>query len=133
MSQSDATQLGGSPEAAFVGLRRSKCEHADSRRETGSGQSFRDQQLHEKRSSQVCIPQHSCEEIGDHMKTRIKSERSPGRLGNQRSAVHCITYGVTTGLATLLVGGRITANASVQCRCKDGLFGRVSWRLRATL
>ena len=108
-------------------MRRSSCEHSDSRRvvTTDSGRTVRDQQLHRTRRCSCChavrCASHStrANEMGDHTKTRFKSESSFGRLrihlSSARSITHCITNGV-------FLTGRITGHASVQNRCKDGHF-----------
>ena len=79
--QSEATQLGESPETAFSGMVREgrgevrvstltaeeKRELVRAKQSAGSGQTVRNQQLHETRPlfklprGQVCIPHHSCE------------------------------------------------------------------------
>ena len=114
--------------------RRSSSEQADSRRvaRPGSGQTLRDQQLHETRRCScwhtVRCASHSthANDMGDHTDTRFKSESQSlfGRLGILRSAVgsktHCITNGVTTWSTTPLDCGRITGHGSVQSRRKFG-------------
>ena len=99
----------------------SKCHHADSNKEAGTGSGHTVEDNFSRNPLLIKLfAFHSTHtnEVGDHTKTKFKSENSFCRLGIQRSAVcsetHCTTIGATTWSTTLLDCGKITRHASVQ-------------------